>query len=312
MCRKKSIEEKRRCDGRKGGLIGIVGNTFAPWRGSICNECGGGTTVNDLHTDCDDDCVFEINGNTYDANQLAMYPSPVPSLLFSLSRLFSVDVFRNGAVGPVYSDGFEYYFGLCSRNVLPSVCKGLGGGILNTHVCQVQQGGNNYALDAGWAPGYYALPNGINAVNDNLGFSLVYELGSLGCGPVTKGDNYPRSTNISFICDTTAGFGFPTLAAKVEEPYCNYNFVWRSLYACPRCNANFYDYYYTPCLAGSRQQVYYWKDPIVCYGGASLPAPVSVPCSGSTVPCGFGEILGPDGQTCVPCSGSNYLPLPIC
>ena len=105
-----------------------------------------------------------------------------------------------------------------------------------------------------------------------LGFVARYTMGTPGCGPVTRGPNYPRVTNITFVCDTTAGVGqWAKQGTKIENPPCNYNFVWRSLYACPLCTEAMYSYFYSPCIAGSRQKVYYWLDaPLMCNDGILL------------------------------------------
>lgn len=143
---------------------------------------------------------------------------------------------------------------------------------LVTKVCQVLPYG--YALDVGWTSGYYALASGAR------GFRAHYDLGTMGCGPRNNGVAYPRNSDINFICDPSAGVGAVASNGPVENTPCHYNFEWRSMYACPVCSETDYSFYYTNCDAsGKRTKVYYWKDPILCHDGVTLPAAEQVETS---------------------------------
>lgn len=151
---------------------------------------------------------------------------------------------------------------LCARGSFPPVCKDSSNATINSHVCQIQPVTPPVAIDLGWLPSYNPLPG------SDFGFIMRLSLGALGCGPRSgTGINIPRVTNITFQCDPLAGPGALKGASIVENPYCNYNFVWRSAYACPVCTENSYDFFYTPCFNGQRQKVYFWNDPKVCHDG---------------------------------------------
>lgn len=75
-----------------------------------------------------------------------------------------------------------------------------------------------------------------------------------------------RKTNITFICDPSAGAG-SIVSVGNQGDNCIYTFTWRSLYACPICTVSDYSFFYTTCISGSRKKVYYWNDPIQCHGG---------------------------------------------
>jgi len=262
--------------------VSCAGNTFSPQEGDICYECGATTTANVNHTDCVDNCTFVLNGDTYDLSPLA---SHVP-------------------FGPIY-DGLEYYYyiNLCGRGNFVAACHDDSDVPLETHVCQVLP--FNYSLDVGWSTGYYPIPPS----QGEKGFVVHYDLGVAGCGPKNHGVAYPRSTNLTMICDLTAGLGTIQIPhdSPVEVAPCQYSFIWRSLYACPICATSDYAFYYTLCGAnGMRNKIYYWKDPILCHDGVPLPASEEVGCSDSTVFCGIGEQLSEDGTTCVSCPQGEY------
>lgn len=169
--------------------------------------------------------------------------------------------------GPVFDGEYYYYINLCGRGNFIGDCKDVDDIPLNTHVCQVLPYG--YALDVGWSTGYYAIPKNVG----EKGFRVHYDLGTLGCGPKNGGVAYPRNSDLTFICDPSAGLGTLQGSSIVESPPCHYNFVWRSLYACPICTTDDYTFYYTLCGSnGKRNKIYYWKDPVLCHDGAKLPA----------------------------------------
>jgi hypothetical protein len=203
--------------------------------------------------------------------------------------------------GPVKAGEYAYYINLCGRGNFVDECHDIDDIPLNTHVCQVLP--YDYSLDVGWSSGYYPIPQTVG----QKGFRVHYDLGVMGCGPKNNGVAYPRSTDLTFICDPQAGEGTLKGVNSVENMPCNYQFEWRSLYACPICTEKDYSFYYTLCGSnGKRNKIYYWKDPVLCHGGAKLPAPESVTCSDSTVVCGVGEQISVDGLSCIPCPAGEY------
>jgi len=267
------------------GCIACSGNTFNQGPGQDCYSCGINTaSVN--HTDCIDSCIFTLNGQNYDLTLITSH-----------------------GLG-IYEDDQDhtFYVNPCGRTGFPPICETDEGVPLSTHVCQENQPPAAYSLDAGWLPAYYPLP----PFSAFLGFLAEYSFGQEGCGPITNGPNYPRKTFISFECDPTAGVGFltgPVLSDDVENPPCNYNLIWRSLCACPLCTSSNYNFYYTPCVSGTRQKVYYWQTPLYCHDGTPLPATEVTSCiDDNTYYCGAGTILGADGQSCVTCPLGQYSP----
>lgn len=266
------------------GCAACPANTFSEAAGSNCYPCLPQTTANQAHTDCIDTCSFTINGEVYDINPLA----------------------TNGPVGPAANGGaYSYYFNLCSRGGFNYYCHDFEGNPLETHVCQYDiyyYGGYNL----GWISGYYPLPASMNATK---GFRVHYDLGDPACGsanPTNPGVDYPRSTEVYMICDPNAGFGQITGESPLESPICHYSFYWHSLYACPICTAAEFSYYYTPCIGGMNQKIYYWNTPKVCHNGVALPNTTTQSCSNVAVQCGVGSYLGADGRTCVNCQPGTY------
>jgi len=208
----------------------------------------------------------------------------------------------NKSYGPVSSDIYQYYINLCGRGGFIPECHDVDDVPLNTHVCQVLPYG--YSLDVGWSSGYYALPPS----SGSRGFRIHYDLGTMGCGPKNNGVAYPRNSDLTFVCDPSAGLGvLQNNGSSVENTPCHYSFVWRSLYACPVCTTDDYSFYYTTCnAAGKRTKIYYWTDPILCHDGVELPPSEQVGCSDSTYTCGIGQRLGSDGKSCVPCDAGEY------
>eukprot|EP01087_Luapelamoeba_hula_P010552 TRINITY_DN2795_c0_g1_i1.p1 TRINITY_DN2795_c0_g1~~TRINITY_DN2795_c0_g1_i1.p1 ORF type:complete len:1862 (-),score=142.29 TRINITY_DN2795_c0_g1_i1:134-5719(-) len=120
-----------------------------------------------------------------------------------------------------------------------------------------------------------------------------------------------RATNVTIICDPTAGLGYPQAPPEgIEDPFalCRYEFLWYSIYGCHICTENDYDYRYTACENGLRTKKYYWKfSPRRCVDGVTeLPADVFEACSPSTVVCGDGEYISPKLGNCTTCPPGNF------
>ena len=76
----------------------------------------------------------------------------------------------------------------------------------------------------------------------------------------------PRTSSISLLCDLSQdpAEGTPSI---VSSTMCHYEFVWSSVYACPLCSEEHYNYLYTQCVNNKQEKIYFWKqNPKVCYG----------------------------------------------
>ncbi|KAL6055649.1 hypothetical protein QOT17_016632 [Balamuthia mandrillaris] len=120
----------------------------------------------------------------------------------------------------------------------------------------------------------------------------------------------PRVTNITIICDPTAGLGSPQApisGIEQEEDRCKYEFVWYSLYGCHVCTEKDYYYYYTNCENGKHTKFYDWNyNPKRCVGDLALPPPREEDCELVELLCKDGEYVDPSTGTCQTCPAGTF------
>jgi hypothetical protein len=252
-------------------------NTFAEKPGSqTCDPCGAGSVSAPGASRCNATCIYSSTGSTFSYDLNPLRPT-------------------NGTTGPV-RDAYnrEYRFNLCEPS-MGLACKDEDGIFVQSYSCQTERG---RGADAGHFMEFQGGQNGTGVV-------VRYSRGLEGCGYGYYGTGArPRVTEINFVCDPDAGMGAPTVTST-ENPRCSYFFEWKSLYACPVCTRNDFDFYYTDCINGRRDTVYFWKDnPKRCHGGAALPATTSSACSldeSYSCPAGTRKT-----ETCVLCDAGSF------
>ena len=147
------------------------------------------------------------------------------------------------------SSAHAYFINLCSTEHKNATCFDAAGNSIPTFACQ-QVSGWGFAADLGHVIGY--LP----ADDPATGLTVQLTQGSMGCAATHAGVTVPRSTIISMLCDINAGVGAPRPAYNntVENPprSCVYNFIWRSLYACPLCTIEDYEISVSQCSDGNK------------------------------------------------------------
>ena len=77
----------------------------------------------------------------------------------------------------------------------------------------------------------------------------------------------PRTynTTVDMICDMKAGVGNPEYnATNFWQTECTYRFMWRSVYACPKCRPEYFKKVYGPCVEGRQNATYTTAVP--CWG----------------------------------------------
>lgn len=246
-------------------------NTFAETPGSRCVPCGAGSISAPGSAVCTATCQYAAS----------------PSVSYDLNPLRSA----NGTVGPIVALGSQFRFSVCEPK-MGSQCIDEDGVRVQSFVCQTEQ---QRGADAGHIMEFLGGANG-------TGVTVRYSRGTAGCGYRDGSNSVARSTEINFICDPDAGVG---QIAHLRSFRCSYSFEWRTLFACPVCTPNDYDFFYTDCVNGKRDAVYFWKDnPKRCHGGVSLPTTTSSVCSvDEAYVCGPGQRKV---DTCVDCDGGSY------
>eukprot|EP01129_Flabellula_baltica_P009966 TRINITY_DN4153_c0_g1_i2.p1 TRINITY_DN4153_c0_g1~~TRINITY_DN4153_c0_g1_i2.p1 ORF type:complete len:1569 (-),score=281.58 TRINITY_DN4153_c0_g1_i2:27-4733(-) len=238
-----------------------------------CISCGHNVFPNSDQDECDETCEFSIGENNFDMSPLAR---------------------TNEMYGPINDrEGHTYYLNICSKRHSDRVCSDSNGDPISTYACQITT--NNIGKDLGDTMGFYEGVDGI---------VLEFTHGS------TCSDGQVRTTNVTFYCDPSQGIGYPRPGVSgsiVEDSHCHYIFTWASLYACPLCTNSDYSYYYTECLNGVHDKVYYWKNnPPRCHSGADLPATITgLACDeDSQTECGEGMYFSND--ECLPCHENSF------
>jgi len=149
----------------------------------------------------------------------------------------------------------QYFLNLCKREHKNATCFDSEGTPIPTFACQ-DVSGWGHAVDLGSVIGF--LPG--TELNNVTGFTVELTEGTPGCGG-SFGDPFPRATNITMVCDLSAGVGNPQPAYPnnvVEFPphSCRYHFIWRSLYACPLCTVEDYEISVSDCVNGKKMKTH--------------------------------------------------------
>jgi hypothetical protein len=91
------------------------------------------------------------------------------------------------------------------------------------------------------------------------------------------------STFIEITCAPNIELGSPTLNSPFnfnnlsQNINNSINFLWNTKYGCPFCTSNDYKFRDSSCVNGKITRTYYWFNQY-CFGGVSLPNPVSQDC----------------------------------
>lgn len=244
-------------------------NTFAEKSGMIsCLPCGRGTTSTPGSSWCAEDCKYRLNDDiSYDLKPLS----------------------RDGGdmYGPVTDPVTRrsFFLNVCSKSHSDSSCVDDDGIPLPTPACMIDIWG--FGIDMGRVTNMYPHPS-----KPEQGLTIVYANSTTDDVALCRvaGITTPRTTNITFNCDSLAGFGAPSF---VSSDGCTHLFSWDTLFACPACDDSDWDYYYSECVNGKQQKTYKWKDnPRKCHSGMPLPAPEERACSVETqTPCPAGTYL---------------------
>eukprot|EP01116_Phalansterium_solitarium_P001719 TRINITY_DN1152_c0_g2_i1.p1 TRINITY_DN1152_c0_g2~~TRINITY_DN1152_c0_g2_i1.p1 ORF type:complete len:291 (-),score=25.86 TRINITY_DN1152_c0_g2_i1:209-1081(-) len=133
----------------------------------------------------------------------------------------------NYDASPLANSNTDYHFQVQTTDFWINVCRPTV-----TQVC-----GSSSATCEQWDPnsanGHASLGNAGTATfnppsvpgENGQGFTVQFT-----GGDKPPGQNNPRTMEIDFICDHSAGVGVPSYAG--EQPALHYNFQWRSSYAC--------------------------------------------------------------------------------
>jgi len=172
----------------------------------------------------------------------------------------------------VTKDPHLYFINMCTRQSSSNsnlTCFDSHGATIRSFACQRTT--NGYAVNLGSTLGFGPPEN-----ETQLGLIVTFTDGKHSSGCALNGHSY-RSTKLSMVCDPSAGRGEPEAPEDqtVEFPHhtCQYNFIWRSLYACPLCTE--LDHYVVPgeCSNQTRtREIHYvWNAPKMCHDGFPLP-----------------------------------------
>ena len=263
---------------------------------SSCAPCGPNTKSTPDRQFCD------YNGCKYE---------PSPGILYDLSPLETQD----DMYGPVWDvKNHAFYLNPCKRQHQNRTCYDSNGTAILSHACQELPPSLGYAMDLGHTMGYLPFDDKEHAIDPNdplrSGIIMTFDRGTKGCAKLPSLPAFHRSTNITFICDPSAGKGYPEALEPVEYSPCKYQFKWKSLYACPLCTAQDYTAVYGSCDNGYTTVTYVPKTiPNRCHSGVPLPAPELVPCTSAAKNCTPGTYFPLDSRpsgSCSPASPGHF------
>ena len=272
--------------------------SFAKEEGTaVCVECGPGIMATEDRMGCDyGGCVFKVRED----------------IVFDFSPLQSDEMY--GPIWDVKNHGF--YLNPCQVKHNNHSCYDVNGDILPTHACQQLPPSLGYAMDLGHIMGFVPFDD-IGADDPEAllrsGARMTFQGGSLGCGSAFSAD-FEREAHIDFFCDTSAGIfffiyfslsllfiyfsllgiGYPEPLEPVEYSDCKYQFVWKSLYACPLCTQDDFYPVYGLCSKGMATVSYQPKHR--CHGGYIPPNNEQLPCTDTIKNCPPGTYLPVDSS----------------
>lgn len=165
---------------------------------SQCTPCGPNTKSKPDRTDCDYmNCQY----------------SPRPGLTFDLMPLQATGGDMYGPIWDIKNHAF--FLNPCQREHENRSCYDEHGNAILSHACQALPMG--YSMDLGSIMGFLPFTNKQFAEDPNdttpSGVIMTFTNGSPGC-PQNSNPAFPRSTNITFICDPNAGLSFIVLISN--------------------------------------------------------------------------------------------------
>jgi hypothetical protein len=209
-------------------------------------------------------------------------------------------------IGPIIDNRkMQYYINVCSINHSNSKCFDANNDPILGFACQITticDGDRCRGVNLGDIIGFFPLSDEYSSQD---GVAVRFSHGTM-CN-----NGVEREIKINFLCDTTVGVGSPepppSKQIEDESQACVYELVWKSIYACPVCSEDDYEFTYTECVDGKRQKMARWKaNPKRCHDGVGLPDIETVEdgCTTYTV-CEPGYAVDSNGS-CAICDAGTY------
>lgn len=230
--------------------------TYAAEKGSAeCLPCGQNTKSLPDKDGCDtNNCMFKPADDVlYDLSKLSRPGGPMIEALFYRP---SLPWQRRLSIWPFQR---SIHFNLCTRNHDNSSCvsRDRATGIHTPRpVMSCRSSWYTRDIDLGSVIGYRAKKD----VRSGLFVDLLN--GDSCYDPGKKSSRY--QTTLDLRCDIRAGVGNPAPENNRTSPLsgrCKYVFVWKSLYACPKCRDGDVTRITGECINGSRNVTYFRKLP---------------------------------------------------
>ncbi|KAF4037479.1 hypothetical protein GN244_ATG10213 [Phytophthora infestans] len=131
------------------------------------------------------------------------------------------------------------------------------------------------------APSQWKLVNGgshmdILPLNSGAGVKVSFTNGS----PCVDGKT--MSTTFNFECDLNSGTTSKPASASQDDDKCNWDIVWKTAFACPVCDDDYFNELRSTCNGGEQLVSYARK--LACYGGSQSESTESIStCTESAV-----------------------------
>ncbi|KAE9355330.1 hypothetical protein PF008_g4124 [Phytophthora fragariae] len=131
------------------------------------------------------------------------------------------------------------------------------------------------------APSQWSLVNGgshmeILPLESGAGVKVSFTNGS----PCVNGKTF--STTFNFECDLNSGTTSKPASASQDDDKCNWDIVWKTAYACPVCDDDYFNELRSTCNGGEQLVSYARK--LACYGGTQSESTDSIStCTESAV-----------------------------
>lgn len=262
-----------------------------------CQKCEAGTKSNSDHTACFNDCSFtsELDGRVHDFSffstpQVSFTPPSFTNSGRKYVHYYNISLCGNNGLGSAHCiDNVTMSFDNTgpSKKITSMVCR-------STKLSNVGAGGEEVIV--------FSQPQDIssrlakiyqvdmNATEDNpliptmknqMFGDVIYEFKTEATPECLDG----ASTFVHLRCDPALDEGeikteMPTLCPDATCDGCNFNFLWRSLEACPLCTEDDYYSVESGCVDGYVTKKYIWKSyPKSCVKGVKLPSYTKSPCT---------------------------------
>nr|XP_046253411.1 endosome/lysosome-associated apoptosis and autophagy regulator 1 [Scatophagus argus] len=257
---------------------------------AACVPCGPHTQRNKAYTACLSDCVLDVqtrNGGLlhYDFSPLANITSFHSSPRFTSKGLRYFHRFNLGlcgkegraqatCAGNITEGGREVKGYVCQSTVVPSDIRSQS--VVSTQPFII--GDSLIGVTTDTTLGSISSPDWLFPSASHLPDVIFYYKSS----ETTQACKQGRSATIRLRCNPTmTAKDFITLPSNCSEGTCDgctFHFLWESQHACPLCTKNHYREIVSACIQGIQRTTYVWQQPLLCYGGESLPAQKVTAC----------------------------------